>query len=108
MMLAQAATTGATNNEIGLFVVCAAVVFGLVGALVSVASYFATRREVDDLKDRVATIEDLMEKRTEKLHKRINRLLAGQMLIAGQVGVTIENHTAQMSAIMQQLETEED
>jgi phosphate/sulfate permease len=108
MMLAQTVTTGATNNEIGLFVVCAAVVFGMVGALISVASYFATRREVDDLKERVQGIEELMEERTEKLHKRINRLLAGQMLIAGQVGVALENHSTQLEALMQQLESEED
>lgn len=103
MMLAEA-----TNGDLGLFVVCAAIIIGLVGALMSVASYFATRREVDDLKERVLAVEELMEARTEKLHKRINRLLAGQMLIAGQVGVAIDQHQNQMESIMRQLESEED
>ena len=107
-MLFADAIAGPSNNDIGLFVVCAAVFIGLIGALISIASYFATRREVDDLKVRVTQIEELMEERTEKLHKRINRLLAGQMLIAGQVGVALENHSTQMESLLRQLESEED
>jgi len=108
ILLAESLSSGPTNNEIGLFVVCAAVVIGLVGALMSVAGYFATRREVDDLKERVTVIENLLEKRTEKLHRRINRLLAGQMLIAGKVGVALDQHQVQMETMLHELEREED
>jgi len=108
ILLAESLPGGPTNNEIGLFVVCAAVVIGLVGALMSVAGYFATRREVDDLKERVTVIENLLEKRTEKLHRRINRLLAGQMLIAGKVGVALDQHQVQMETMLHELEREED
>ena len=95
-------------DAIGIFVLCAGVVIGLIVSLVSIASYFATRREVDDLKDRVVIIENLLEKRTEKLHRRINRLLAGQMLIAGKVGVALDQHQAQLEAKLHELESEED
>ena len=107
MFLADSIATAPTNNDIGLFVVCAATIIGLVAALISIASYFATRREVDDLKERVANIEELMEKRTEKLHNRINRLLAGQMLIAGKLGVALEQHQNQLDDILRDLEAEE-
>src|SRR5262249_10179574 len=50
----------ATPSQVGNFIICVAMLMGLVGALISVASYFATRREVDDLKDRVGTIEHLL------------------------------------------------
>jgi len=104
-LLAQSAPT---NGDIGLFVVCAAIFTGLVATLISIAGYFATRREVDDLKNRVTTLETLMESRTEKLHRRINRLLAGQMLIAGQVGLALEHHRSELDALIQQLENEQD
>jgi len=108
-LLAQPAdAAAATTGQVGIFIVCAAMFVGLVGALISVASYFATRREVDDLKERVGIIESLLEKRTEKLHRRINRLLAGQMLIAGKVGVALDKHEAQMEAMLHELETEAD
>jgi len=105
LFLSQASPS---NSQIGLFVVCAAILIGLVATLISIAGYFATRREVDDLKDRVGTLEDLMEKRTEKLHRRINRLLAGQMLIAGQVGVALEHHRGELDSLIRQIEHEED
>jgi len=95
-------------DAIGIFVLCAGVIVGLIASLISIASYFATRREVDDLKDRVVIIENLLEKRTEKLHRRINRLLAGQMLIAGKVGVALDQHQAQLEAKLHELESEED
>ena len=107
-MLSTLADTAPTPDAIGIFVLCAGVVIGLIASLISVASYFATRREVDDLKDRVVIIESLLEKRTEKLHRRINRLLAGQMLIAGKVGVALDKHTAQLEAKLHELESEED
>ncbi|MDE2105328.1 MAG: hypothetical protein KGL39_49335 [Patescibacteria group bacterium] len=106
MILAQA--TSPSNSELGLFVVCAAAFIGLIATLISIASYFATRREVDDLKERVTNIEELMEKRTEKLHRRINRLLAGQMLIAGQVGVALDHQGDKLAEIIRQLDAEED
>jgi hypothetical protein len=96
------------SDALGIFVLCAAVIVGLAASLISIASYFATRREVDDLKDRVVIIENLLEKRTEKLHRRINRLLAGQMLIAGKVGVALDKNQAQLEAKLHELESEED
>lgn len=95
-------------NDIGIFVLCGALLIGLVATLIAIASYFATRREVDDLKERMTNVEELMERRTEKLHKRINRLLAGQMLIAGKVGVALDKHQNQMDDILRELEAEED
>ncbi len=105
LFLSQASPS---NSQIGLFVVCAAILIGLVATLISIAGYFATRREVDDLKDRVGALENLMETRTEKLHRRINRLLAGQMLIAGQVGVALEHHRGELDSLIRQIEHEED
>jgi hypothetical protein len=102
------ADTAPAPDAIGIFVLCAGVIIGLIASLISIASYFATRREVDDLKDRVVIIENLLEKRTEKLHRRINRLLAGQMLIAGKVGVALDKHQAQLEAKLHELESEED
>src|SRR6266496_1280299 len=47
----------ATNEQIGIFVFAGAVVTGFIATLVSVASNFATRREVEELKTRVDKIE---------------------------------------------------
>jgi len=98
----------ATNEQIGVFIFAAAVVTGFIATLISVASYFATRREVEDLKSRVDKIEADLDDKTAKIHKRVNRLLAGQMLIAGRVGCSLDQHQAQIAAWMKELETEED
>jgi len=108
MMLADTLPTAPATSDIGMFVLCAAVFIGMILSLIAIGSYFATRREMDDVKERMTNIEDLMEKRTEKLHKRINRLLAGQMLIAGKVGVALDKHQSQMDDILRELESEED
>src|SRR6185437_11041309 len=98
----------ATSEQIGIFIFAAAVVTGFIATLVSVASYFATRREVEDLKSRVDKLESDLEDKTAKIHKRVNRLLAGQMLIAGRVGCSLDQHRDQISAWMAKLEREED
>lgn len=98
----------ATNEQIGIFIFAGAVVTGFVATLISVASYFATRREVEDLKTRVDKIETDLEDKTSKIHKRVNRLLAGQMLIAGRIGCSLEQHQDQISAWIARLEREED
>jgi hypothetical protein len=98
----------ATNEQIGIFIFAGAVVTGFIATLISVASYFATRREVEDLKSRVDKIEADLEDKTAKIHKRVNRLLAGQMLIAGRIGCSLDQHQDQISAWMARLEREED
>lgn len=98
----------ATNEQVGVFIFAGAVVTGFIAALISIASYFATRREVEDLKSRVNKIEADLDDKTAKIHKRVNRLLAGQMLIAGRVGCSLDQHRDQISAWMKELEREED
>ena len=98
----------ATNEQIGVFIFAAAVVTGFIATLISLASYFATRREVEDLKSRVDKLESDLDDKTAKIHKRVNRLLAGQMLIAGRVGCSLDQHQDQISAWMAKLEREED
>jgi hypothetical protein len=98
----------ATNEQIGIFIFAGAVVTGFIATLISVASYFATRREVEDLKLRVDKIETDLDDKTAKIHKRVNRLLAGQMLIAGRVGCSLDQHQDQIAAWMAELEREED
>ena len=97
----------ATNEQVGIFIFAGAVVTGFVATLISVASYFATRREVEDLKTRVDKIEADLDDKTAKIHKRVNRLLAGQMLIAGRMGCSLDQHQDQISAWMAELEREE-
>jgi hypothetical protein len=98
----------ATNEQIGIFIFAGAVVTGFVATLVSVASNFATRRELEDLKMRVDKIETDLDDKTAKIHKRVNRLLAGQMLIAGRVGCSLEQHQDQITAWMEKLDREEE
>lgn len=98
----------ATNEQVGIFIFAGAVVTGFIATLVSVASNFATRREVEDMKSRVDKIEADLEDKTAKIHKRVNRLLAGQMLIAGRIGCSLEQHQDQIMAWMAELEREED
>jgi SMC interacting uncharacterized protein involved in chromosome segregation len=98
----------ATNEQVGIFIFAGAVVTGFVATLISVASYFATRREVEDLKVRVDKIEVDLDDKTAKIHKRVNRLLAGQMLIAGRVGCSLDQHRDQLTAIIADLEREEE
>lgn len=101
MILAEA-----TNEQIGVLVFGLAALLGLVATMISIASYFATRREVEDLKTRVNNLEDNLDKKTSKLHTRINRLLAGQMMIAGQLNVALDK--GHLKEMMQQLEAEEE
>jgi hypothetical protein len=98
----------ATNEQVGIFIFAGAVVTGFIATLISVASNFATRREVEDLKSRVDKIESDFEDKTAKIHKRVNRLLAGQMLIAGRMGCALEQHQEQITAWMEKLEREEE
>jgi hypothetical protein len=98
----------ATNEQVGIFIFAGAVVTGFVATLVSVASNFATRRELEDLKTRVDRIETDLDDKTAKIHKRVNRLLAGQMLIAGRVGCSLEQHQDQISEWMEKLDREEE
>lgn len=98
----------ATNEQIGIFIFAGAVVTGFIATLISVASNFATRREVEDLKTRVDKIESDLDDKTAKIHKRVNRLLAGQMLIAGRVGCSLEQHQEQIAAWMEELDREEE
>ena len=98
----------ATNEQVGIFIFAGAVVTGFIATLVSVASNFATRREWEDLKSRVDKIETDLDDKTSKIHKRVNRLLAGQMLIAGRIGCSLEQHQAQITEWMEKLEREEE
>jgi len=98
----------ATNEQVGIFIFAGAVVTGFVATLVSVASNFATRRELEDLKTRVDKIETDLDDKTAKIHKRVNRLLAGQMLIAGRMGCALEQHQDQITEWMEKLEREEE
>jgi hypothetical protein len=97
----------ATNEQVGIFIFAGAVVTGFIATLISVASNFATRREVEDLKMRADRIESDLDDKTAKIHKRVNRLLAGQMLIAGRVGCALDQHQEQIAAWMDKLEREE-
>jgi cob(I)alamin adenosyltransferase len=97
-----------SDGDLGIVVLCAAVLTGLVATLISIAGYFATRREVDDLQDRVSKLEQDLDRKTARIHKRVNRLLAGQMLIAGQVGVALDRQGERLAVLMKQLEAEED
>jgi hypothetical protein len=98
----------ATNEQIGIFVFAGAVVTGFIATLISVASNFATRREVEELKTRVDKIESDLDDKTSKIHKRVNQLLAGQMLIAGRIGCSLEQHQDQIAAWMEKLDREEE
>jgi hypothetical protein len=98
----------ATNEQVGIFIFAGAVVTGFIATLVSVASNFATRRELEDLKNRVDKMEIDLDDKTAKIHKRVNRLLAGQMLIAGRVGCSLEQHQDQITAWMEKLDREEE
>src|ERR1043165_8534075 len=98
----------ATNEQVGIFIFAGAVVTGFIATMISVASNFATRRELEDLKTRVDKIETDLDDKTSKIHKRVNRLLAGQMLIAGRVGCSLEQHQEQIAAWMEKLEQEEE
>ena len=98
----------ATNEQVGIFIFAGAVVTGFIATLISVASNFATRREVEDLKTRVNKIESDLDDKTAKIHKRVNRLLAGQMLIAGRVGCSLDQHKDQITAWMEKLDREEE
>src|SRR6185312_796134 len=98
----------ATNEQVGIFIFAGAVVTGFIATLVSVASNFATRRESEDLKTRVDKIETDLDDKTAKIHKRVNRLLAGQMLIAGRMGCSLDQHQDQITAWMKKLEREEE
>src|SRR3954464_9968351 len=98
----------ATNEQVGIFVFAGAVVTGFIATLISVASNFATRREVEELKSRVDKLESDLDDKTAKIHKRVNRLLAGQMLIAGRMGCALDQHQDQISAWMAELDREEE
>jgi len=98
----------ATNEQVGIFIFAGAVVTGFIATLISVASNFATRREVEDLKSRADKLETDLDDKTAKIHKRVNRLLAGQMLIAGRIGCSLDQHQDQIAAWMAQLEREEE
>lgn len=99
-----------SNAQTGQLVYSIAAVMGLVGMAFGVGSYFATRRELDKLETRVGSLETKLSRRVGKLHARINRLLAGQMLIAGKLGVTSEHmkHLEHELAQIEELENEED
>ena len=97
-----------TNEQIGIFIFAGAVVTGFIATLISVASNFATRREVEDLKSRVDKLETDIDDKTSRIHKRVNRLLAGQMLIAGRIGCSLDLHQDQIAAWMAELEREEE
>jgi hypothetical protein len=71
----------ATNEQIGIFIFAGAVV---------------DKIEVD------------LDDKTAKIHKRVNRLLAGQMLIAGRVGCSLDQHQDQITAWMAELDREEE
>lgn len=98
----------ATNEQVGIFIFAGAAVCGFAATLISIASYFATRREVEDLKERVEKLETDLDDKTSKIHKRVNRLLAGQMLIAGRMGCALDRHQDEINSMMLQLESEED
>jgi len=83
-------------------------VANIVIAGVAIFSVLATRREVTAIEKRVEKLEDGLEEKTNRLHKRINRLLAGQMMIAGQVGVVLDHQGERLAEIIRQLENEED
>ena len=83
-------------------------VANIVIAGVAIFSVLATRREVSSIEKRVEKLEDSLDEKTNKLNNRVNRILAGQMLIAGRVGCALEQHQGRLDEIMSQLETEED
>lgn len=71
---------------------------GGLGGLLAIASFFATRNEVADVKERVGKLEEkiddsniLSETHREKLHKRINRILIGVSRIQGRLKIP-EDH----------------
>jgi cell division protein FtsL len=97
----------ATNEQVGVFIAAAVVVIGFILMLLAIAAYFATRREVDDLKERMDKLEADLDDKTSKIHNRVNRLLAGQMLIAGRVGCELTEHKERLGEIMKELESEE-
>jgi len=101
-LLAEAAPSPAF---LGNMVQGIVVLMGALATLLAIATYFATRREVEELKVRVKDLEDKMEGKIEKLDRRIIRLLAGQALIAGQMGVVLSRR--EVDALMKRLDAEE-
>lgn len=84
------------NNFMGQYVFATLAVIGGIGGVLAIASFFATRAEVQDLKVRQAGTEQLIEKlRTEgssrgkHLHNRIDRTNRLLDRIAGKLGVGI-------------------
>jgi hypothetical protein len=102
MSLALQLLAEADNAFVGQLAYAVSFLLALAVAAITVASHFATRREVESLMERV----DKLERRTEVLDRRINRLLAGQMLIAGQMGVALS--AASLRDAMQQVAREEE
>jgi hypothetical protein len=91
-MFADAASSTLTDEV--------AAVIAVVGGLLALICFFATRREVDKMDDRITKIEDALppmerrieqagEKRAEKIHYRINRVSDGVARIAGHLGVKV-------------------
>lgn len=97
----------ASNEQVGTLIFGLAAVLGFAATMISIASYFATRREVEDLKERVGKLETDLDEKTGKIHNRVNRLLAGQMLIAGRMGVSLDRNQEQIAAMMADLDREE-
>jgi hypothetical protein len=100
----------ATNAFTGELMYGLAPLIALIGSAIGIGSYFATRRELDKLETRVTHLEEKLSGRVGKLHARINRLLAGQMIIAGKLGVTVEHMKDIESELaeIEELEREED
>ena len=101
MILAQAIPPSSSPLE--LTVAVTAVIGGVVailGGLLALFSYFATRREVDKMDDRISTLEGTLppmerrinangELRAVKIHNRMNRLSDGLHIIAGRLGCNL-------------------
>lgn len=82
----------ASNEFVGQWVLVAATVISILVALATIASYFATRSEVNDLKMRMHNLDLLIEKirsdgsqRGKDLHDRIDPLDSGIGRIQGQL-----------------------
>jgi hypothetical protein len=73
LVFAEAAATGIPALATW-FMVILSVVSG-VGGMLAVASYFATRREVDDIKSRLAKVEDVTSAIQERMGKQKDEIM---------------------------------
>ncbi len=119
-LLAEMTVGNATNAQIGLWVVIAFACASGIGALVSLASYFATRRElegaikrIEKLEEQDGTIRESMrsmkddlvlsgDRRSSVLHNRINPIVETLAALKGSNEAFMESFRGFIKILEQQ------